>query len=315
MTSARSVALHLALIAALFAIQYALPPYHYGNVARIMLYAVFAIGYNILFGYTGLLSLGHALFFAAGAYGAGLTVFWLQLNPVGALGVGVLSALIASMLVGLVVYRATGVAFLIITLMLAQAGLLTSLYFNSITYGDQGLVLTIAPVELLGWKFALSDPTVRYNLALVVFALVLMLSLWLKDSPFGRVLIAIRENETRTALLGYNTPAFRFWALVISGTISGLAGALYCLLFSYVGSSFVSLQYSTLPLIWTLMGGTGSTFGPFIGTATMYYLIDVSSDYTASYMIVVGIALVAITLWFPAGIAGIVSRLFKGAKK
>ena len=102
---------------------------------------------------------------------------------------------------------------------------------------------------------------------------------------------------------------YRFWALVISGTISGLAGALYCLLFSYVGSSFASLQYSTLPLLYTLLGGTGVTLGPLVGTAIMYYLIDISSDFTSSYMIIVGAALLIVTLWFPDGIAGQLRRL------
>jgi branched-chain amino acid transport system permease protein len=130
-------------------------------------------------------------------------------------------------------------------------------------------------------------------------------------SPFGRILIAVRENEARTRLLGYNTYLYRFWALVVSGTISGLAGALYCLLYAYVGSSFASLQYSTLPLLYTLLGGTGVTLGPLVGTAIMYYLIDISSEFTSSYMIIVGAALLAITLWFPDGIAGQMRRLLR----
>ena len=151
----------------------------------------------------------------------------------------------------------------------------------------------------------------KYNTALVAFALALLFSLWLLRSPIGRILIAIRENEARTRLLGYNTFLYRFAALVISGTMSGLAGALYCLLFAYVGSSFASLQYSTLPLLYTLLGGTGVTLGPLAGTAIMYYLIDISSEFTSSYMIIVGAALLIITLWFPDGIAGRARRLIR----
>jgi len=304
MSAARTYLLHLAVIAALFVVQFALPAYHYGNVTRIMLYAVFAIGYNILLGYTGLLSFGHALFFAAGAYGAGLTVHWWDFGPIAALGAGLCAALLVSLVTGAIVYRTTGVAFLIVTLMLAQAAFLSTLYFNAITLGDQGIVLSLPPVELLGASLRLADPAVKYNTALIAFALALLLSLWLLRSPFGRVLIAIRENEARTRLLGYNTARYRFAALVISGTLSGLSGALYCILFGYVGSSFASLQYSTLPLLWTLLGGSGVTLGPPLGTAITHYLIDISSGLTSSYMIIVGIALVAITLWFPQGLAG-----------
>jgi branched-chain amino acid transport system permease protein len=310
-TARRSYALHFAVIAALFLLQYLLPPYHLGTFTRIMVYAVLAIGYNILFGYTGLMSLGHAMFFAAGAYGAGLSVHWLGFGPIAALLAGIASAFVVSVLAGFVVLRVSGVAFLIVTLMLAQAAFLATLYFNTITLGDQGIVLALRPVEIAGSAFALSDPVVKYNVALAAFAPALFFSLWLLRSPFGRILIAVRENEARTRLLGYNTFLYRFWALVISGTMSGLAGALYCLLFGYVGSSFASLQYSTLPLLYTLLGGTGVTLGPFVGTAIMYYLIDISSGFTSSYMIIVGLALLVITLWFPDGLAGQVRRLFK----
>ena len=307
----RVYALHLAVIAVLFALQFVLPAYHYGNFTRIMLYAVFAIGYNILLGYTGLMSLGHALFFAAGAYGAGLAAYWLSFGPLEALGAGFLAALFVSVVTGLILFRTTGVAFLIVTLMLAQAAYLATIYFNGITLGDQGIVLSLKPVEAFGASFALADPAVKYNLSLASFAAALLLSLWILRSPFGRVLIAIRENEARTRLLGYNTALYRFGALVISGTLSGFAGALYCLLFGYVGSSFASLQYSTLPLLWNLLGGSGFTLGPPLGTGIMYYLIDISSSFTSSYMILVGVALVAITLWFPEGIAGRLRRLTK----
>ena len=309
----RVYTLHCAVIAALFAIQFALPAYHYGNVTRIMLYAVFAIGYNILLGYTGLLSLGHALFFAAGAYGAGLTAHWWGFGPIAALASGIGVALLVSLLTGLIVYRTTGVAFLIVTLMLAQAAFLSTLYFNTITLGDQGIVLSLPPIPLFGATLHLADPAVKYNASLIAFALALLISLWLLRSPFGRVLIAIRENEARTRLLGYNTALYRFAALVISGTLSGLSGALFCLLFGYVGSSFASLQYSTLPLLWTLLGGSGVTLGPPLGTAITHYLIDISSGLTSSYMIIVGVALVAITLWFPAGLAGWFRRFKRGA--
>jgi branched-chain amino acid transport system permease protein len=305
----QAYALHLIVIAGLFLLQYLLPAYHMGNLTRIMIYAVLAIGYNILFGYTGLLSLGHAMFFASGAYGAGLAVHWLGFGPISALLAGIALAFLVSMLAGVVVMRVSGVAFLIVTLMLAQAAFLATLYFNNITLGDQGIVLALRPIEIAGVAFALSDPVVKYNLAFLAFALVHLFSLWLLRSPFGRILIAVRENEARTKLLGYNTPLYRFWTLVISGTISGLAGALYCLLFSYVGSSFASLQYSTLPLLYTLLGGTGVTLGPLVGTAIMYYLIDISSELTSSYMIIVGAALLIVTLWFPDGIAGQLRRL------
>ena len=301
----RSFALHGGIVLALFALQFVLPAYHHANSARIMVYAMLAIGYNILLGYTGLMSLGHAMFFAAGAYGAGLAVHWLGFGPVAAFVMGSGSGLALSLLAGLFLVRTTGVAFLIVTLMLSRAFFLSTLYFNDITLGEQGIVLlNTAAVEAFGLSLHLSDPALKYNLALLAFALCLFVNLWLVRSPLGRVLIAIRENEPRTRMLGYNTFAYRYLAIAVSGTIAGLSGALYCLLFSYVGASFASLQYSTLPLLWALLGGAGTVIGPLIGTGLMFYLIDISSGVTSSYLLVVGAALLVLTLWFPKGIAG-----------
>ncbi len=300
-----------ALILVLFALQFVLPDYHHANVARIMIYAVLAVGYNLLLGYTGLMSLGHAMFFAAGAYGAGLSVHWLGYGPLPAFAAGVFSGLIMSLIAGVFLLRSTGVAFLIVTLMLAQAAFLTTLYFNNITMGEQGIVLaTTGDADILGFSLQLADPAVKYNVALVALAISLFGCLWLVQSPIGRVLIAIRENEPRTRMLGYNTFAYRYLAIVLSGTIAGLSGALYALLFSYVGSSFASLQYSTLPLLWTLLGGAGTIIGPLIGSGLMFYLVDIASGYTSSYLLVVGVTLLALTLWFPRGIMGAVRARF-----
>ena len=307
----KALALHGGLIVALFLLQFVLPGYHHANVARIMVYALLAIGYNVLFGYTGLMSLGHAMFFAAGAYGAGIAAHWFGFGPLAAFAIGIAAALATSLIAGLLLLRTTGVAFLIVTLMLAQAAYLSALYFNTVTLGDQGIVLSHTPaLELFGVSLALSSPPVKYNIALVAFAVAIAATFWLVRSPAGRVLVAIRENEPRTRMLGYNTYLYRYLAIVVSGTIAGTSGALYTLLFSYVGASFASLQYSTLPLLWTLLGGAGTLIGPIIGSGLMFYLVDVSSGYTSSYLLVVGVALVALTLWFPKGIAGTLRHRF-----
>jgi branched-chain amino acid transport system permease protein len=304
----RVLALHLGILVLLFAAQFILPPYHHTNAARIMALATFAIGYNVLLGYTGLLSLGHAMFFAAGLYGAGLTVHYFGLGAIEAFALGLLSSLALATAFGLVALRASGVAFLIVTLMFAQACFLTTLYFNEITMGDQGFVLSrqLEPLRLGALELRFSDPAVKYNGALLVFAGGLLASLALVASPIGRILVAIRENEARTRMLGYDTFRYKLLALAISGLISGAAGATYALLFSYVGSTFASIQYSIYPLLWVPLGGVGTTTGPLIGTALMFYLVDFSSGVTSSYLLVVGVALVMLILWFPKGIMGAV---------
>ncbi len=294
------------VLALLLAAQFVLPEYHHGNLTRIMVFAVFAIGYNVAFGYAGLLSLGHAMFFAAGLYGAGMSAYFLGFSMPLAFLFGGLCGLVLALAVGLVALRTRGVSFMIVTLMFSQVVFLTILYFNEFTRGDEGFVLSqeIRQLRLGDTVLSLTDPTLRYNLALGLFAACYLLSVALLRSPIGRVLVALRENESRVQMLGYNTFGYRLLALGISGALSGLSGAAYALLFAYVGATFATTQYSIYALLWVLMGGVGTALGPFIGTGLMFYLVDFASEITSSYLIVVGVVLVLLVILFPKGVIG-----------
>lgn len=296
------VALHVGLIALLFALNFVLPPYHHGNLARIMVLASYAIGYNVLFGYTGLLSLGHAMFFAAGMYGMGLSVRHLGFSPAPALLAGLVVGVALSFVVGLLALRTAGVAFMIVTLMFAQAVYLAILLFGKYTRGDEGFVIQKADRMLAG--IDLTDPNNRYLAALVLFVICLLVTLWLMRQPSGKVMIAIRENEERAKLLGYDVYRHKLAAVVISGTISAMAGAFYGLLFGYVGATFATVQYSIFPLLWVLLGGAGTIIGPFVGALFMFYLIDLSSGITSAFMLIAGVVLVLLTLFAPQGLVG-----------
>ena len=312
--AAKSLALHVLVVGLLVAADWVLSAYHQDVLARILVLAVFAMGYNLLFGYTGLLSLGHAMFFSAGLYGAGLTVYHLGWTPADAFAAGVGCGLVLAMAVGLLALRTTGVAFMIVTMMFAQVFYLATLHFGEWTRGDEGIVLQQATrtVQFGGIYFDLTNPTTRYFAAVTLFAVVLFATLFIVRSAHGRVLVAIRENEERTRMLGYNTFANKLAAVMASGTISAVAGAAYALLFGYVGSTFASVQYSILPLLWVLLGGASTTLGPLLGTILMYYLVDYSNtllartlpDWNLSYLGVVGVALILLVLFFPKGLLG-----------
>lgn len=299
-----SLLIHLGLIALLAALHFVLSDYHHGNLARIMTLASFALGYNILFGYTGLLSLGHAMFFAGGMYATGLAIVHLEWDALIALPFGILAAGALGLIVGLLALRTSGVSFMIVTLMFAQAGYLTAIYFNEWTGGEDGIALQRA-VRTLG-SLDLSDSDNRYFVALVLFGVGLMIKYWLVRSPTGRVLVAIRENEERTRMLGYDPLRYRLLALTLSALYAGAAGAAYALLFGYVGASFAAIQYSIFPLLWVLVGGAGVVLGPFVGALLMFYLVDLASDVTSAYMIVVGAALVLLVMLAPKGLLGVI---------
>ena len=168
----RAIKLHLGVLLLLFALQFVLPAYHHNALARILVLASYAIGFNVLMGYTGLLSLGHALFFAAGLYGTGLTAQYLSASVPITLLSGALAGTLLAIAVGLLALRTAGVAFMIVTMMFALAGFLALLYFNDVTKGDQGFVVPESARQIVigGTTLALSNPLVRYNLALGLFA-------------------------------------------------------------------------------------------------------------------------------------------------
>lgn len=313
-SAARAWGLHLAVLALLLAARFVLPEYHLGLFSRIMVLAVFAIGYNLLFGYVGLLSLGHAMFFAAGLYGAGLAVHHLGWGVPAAFVAGLACGAALSLVIGLLALRTSGVAFMIVTMMFAQVLYLFILYFAPWTGGDQGLVIQqeARALRLGAVSLDLADATVRYMAALALFAVALLVSLAVVRSRYGRVLVAIRENEPRTGMLGYDTFANKLCAVVLSGTVCAAAGAAYALLFGYVGSGFASVQYSILPLLWVLAGGAGTTLGPLVGTLFMYYVTDIASGVTSAWLLVVGVALILLVLFFPRGILGTIRHRWLG---
>ncbi|NNE54317.1 MAG: branched-chain amino acid ABC transporter permease [Sulfitobacter sp.] len=302
----RSLLLHGGLIALLFALGFLLPTYHQGNLARIMVLATYAVGYNVLFGYTGLLSLGHAMFFAAGMYGLGLTMHHGGLSAIPAFALGILCAAALSTVVALLALRTIGVAFMIVTLMFSQASFLAILYAGDWTRGDEGFVITQSARQIAG--IDLTDPLARYMAALLIFAVALLITARMMHASFGHVLVGVRENEERTRMLGYDVYRHKLAAVIISGTISGAAGAAYALLFGYVGATFASVQYSIFPLLWVLLGGAGTTIGPLVGVIFMFYLIDYSSGLTNAYMLIAGIVLVLLTLFARTGLMGEVRK-------
>jgi len=294
--------LHLALLAVLFSAQYWLSPYNVTNLSRIMVLAVFAMGYNLAFGYTGLLSLGHALLLGAGMYAAGLPAQLWGWSAGPAFIAGIAGGGLVAAALGLLALRTAGVSFMIVTLMFAQAGYLTLLYFAPVTGGDDGFAVVATSRTLMG--FDLSTDTPRFLAALMIFAVGLLASLALVRSPFGRTMVAMRENEERSRMLGYNPFTVKLAALTISGLYAGAAGAAYAILFGYVGASFATIQYSILPMLYVLLGGAGTTLGPFLGALLMFALIEAATGITTAHQFIVGAALVVLVLFAPKGILG-----------
>lgn len=298
--------LHAAVLLLLFVLQFLVSEYVMLSLTRIMVLAIYASGYNLLFGYTGLLSLGHAMFFAVGLYTAAIGTTQAGLGIPETLLSAIFLGLTFSIVAGLVMLRANGVAFMIVTLMFSQAAFLTVLYFGQFTRGDEGIVIadTIRSFAIAGLSVDLTSASLRYNMALAFLALTLVVCLAIIRSPIGHVLIAIRENEDRTSMLGYDVARYKLFAFTISGTLSATAGATYAFMFAYAGSTLASIQYSIYPLLWTLLGGAATILGPVLGTAIMFTLVDIASSFTNANLLAVGVVLILLVLFFPKGILG-----------
>jgi len=302
----KAAVVHGAVLALLAAAPSFVSDYAQLSLTRIMVLAVYASGYNLLYGYAGLLSLGHAMLFAVGLYSAALGTTRLGLPVAEAFLLAMVAGAAFAALVGALALRASGVSFMIVTLMFSQAAFLAVLYFGDVTRGDEGIVIpdAVRRASVFGWSLDLTDAAIRYRVALALLAAAMGVCAAIVHSRAGRVLAAIRENEARTAMLGYDVARHKLFAFVVSGTLSAAAGAAYALLFAFAGATLASIQYSINPLLWTLLGGAGTLLGPLVGTALMVTLVDVASGFTTANLLAVGVVLIASVLFFPQGVVG-----------
>jgi len=281
-----------------------LSSYQLGLLTKMLIFALFAMSLNLILGYAGLPSLGHAAYFGVGAYTVGLLAvkvrdnFWLDF------GAGLLAAAVTSALFGLLALRARGAYLLMITLALAQVLWGIAFGWRWLTGGDDGLPGVPRPAAGLPWSFA-GGPAFYY-FVLVVFV-ALTSALWIVvRSPFGQALIGIRESERRMEVLGYDTWRYKYVAFVLAGVIAGTSGNLFVYYNGFVSPAYLSIVFSAMALIMVILGGAGTLLGPALGGAVIVLLENVISAHTERWLTVLGVIYVVVTLFAPAGIMGFV---------
>jgi branched-chain amino acid transport system permease protein len=272
---------------------------------NVLIFGLYAVGFNLLFGYTGLLSFGHAAFLGIGSYLAGISIvqggfpWWL------AILIGVVSSTIAGGVIGFFAIRTRGIYFSMVTLALGQIVYYAFYKAEGFTGGENGLRgVKVEFINLFGWKFNFVDPTTKYYLVLVVVALALWFVSRVLNSPFGAVLETIRENDKRAAACGYDVARSKWLAFVLSAGICGLAGTLRAMHLSIVPIDSLHYLQSGQAVMMCLLGGMGTFFGPFVGAAVFLLLEDVVTNATKYWMSVVGVIFMVFVLFFPKGIWG-----------
>lgn len=274
---------------------------------NILLFGLFAAGYNLTFGYTGKLSFGHAAFFGGGAYGCGILISQYGLAWPLALCFGVALAGLIALLMGLLAMRTRGIYFAMVTLALAQCVYFLFFQATSLTGGDNGLRgVNVNTIDLGFLKLDLLNPLVKYYFMLGFVAIAIWLIGRLLNSPFGSILEALRENEHRARACGINVERTRLLSLVISGMVCGLAGALNAINLSTVSIDSLSYHTSGQVMMMTLLGGMGTFFGPFIGAGLFLGIEYVVTGFTERWQLIVGVIFIILVLFFPKGIWGTV---------
>jgi branched-chain amino acid transport system permease protein len=280
---------------------------------RIVVMGLAAMSLNFLLGFTGVLSFGHAAYFGLGAYGTAMAIKYWGIGSIPAIVLGIIVATIAAMIIGALIIKLRGVYFAMVTIAFGQVFYFIAFRWNAVTGGDDGLT---------GWRrlpinlgFAdldiVQNDRAFYYFALAIFAVCVAAMAVLLNSPFGRSLIAIRENERRARFLGVPIEFHVWLSFVISCLFVSAAGGLYALLNNFIDPRALRVDLSGNLVIMAVLGGMRSFWGPLIGAAIFVALQDYVSSQTQNWMSVIGLVFVLVVRFFPRGVLGM---LRTGAK-
>src|SRR5262249_5550970 len=234
-------------------------------IAEILIWSLFAASVNLLFGYVGLLSFGQALYFGFGMYGVAIGISDLGLSFWPAFGLGIVAAMAMALVTGIFAVRLTWHYFAIITVVFSLIFYFLALSNKWLTGGDDGINFTLPPtIRIGGFSKSFTDPTFQYFFILATVTLCFWLMQRLIESPLGKALVAIRDNDVRASLIGLNVYALRLIAFVLAGFLAGVAGALFALFGRYASASYMFYHVSGEAVVWTIVGGAGTLLGPVV---------------------------------------------------
>ena len=292
------------IVAAMIGAPFALPSEQWVNlVSLILIWALFAIGFDLAFGVTGMLSVGHAALFGTGGYALTIRMLSWQIGVLPAMAAAAAAGALLAFGMGLFALRVSGLFFALLTLALAQMiYILASNKLRALTGGLDGIPGVPRP-DLFGVDFY--DDRNYYAFVVVVFLIGLALMALLRASPFGRALRAVQANDVRAAQLGYNVHALRQSAFAISGAYAGVSGALLASLMFYISPQMLHWSTSGDVLIMTVLGGRGTLLGPILGVAVFEVLKEELSQVTQYWYGILGLIFILATIFLRNGIAGL----------
>jgi branched-chain amino acid transport system permease protein len=299
--------LFFGLVATLFVLLPFLTPYH-SLATEMLIFAIFAVGYDIIFGYAGLLSFGHAIFFGIGAYGTGLVLVRLVPSLFLALVIAIGISLLVSSIIAFLSIRIRGIYFVMITLAFCQMFYFIAFKWKGLTGGDNGFHgvprTSFGPINL-------NSEITFYFFILAIFCLSVLLAFRIVRSPFGRVLRALKENEDRARSVGYNTTRFKTIAFMISAFFASLAGGLYAVHSNFVPLDTLSINMSGDVVIMALLGGIGTLYGPILGAMLIVYLKNLLSNWIGNWNLILGAIFIISVLTMRQGVFPVIFSKLK----
>jgi branched-chain amino acid transport system permease protein len=286
------------------------PSYLLSLLTEVLIYGIFAMSLDLLLGYTGLVSFGHAAFFGVGAYVAGITAVRLTPHMGITLPLALLGAAIAALIIGYLSVRTSGIYFLMLTLAFAQVLYAVAFKWTPVTGGSNGLSGIPRPaLGLVAGGGELADPIRYYFFTLVMFLLVYFGLKRVVGSPFGHTLVGIRENEARMSAIGYNVVRYKLAAFVLAGVVAGLAGALNTYLNVFVSPALLNWPTSGQVLVMVIIGGAGTLIGPVLGAGLVLLLQNLVSSQTDRWPMIMGAVFIIFVLVARFGMVGIWDRI------
>jgi len=295
-----------AVLIALAALPWIVSYFYIFIVTEILILGLFAASFNLIFGYTGMLSFGHAAFFGVGAYATALVLIHLQWPFLACLLVSMAAGALLSLIIGFFCVRLNEVYFAMLTLAFGMMVFAIAYQWRSVTNGSDGLAGFVLGSFGLGLDLTLGNPAVYYHVVLAVVVLASLLLYVICRSSFGMTLRAIRQNPERASFAGLNVRSYRLLAFVIAGTFAGLAGGLMAPFLRVASPELVHWSMSAEPVLMSILGGTGYFLGPFVGSAVFVLLETLITSVTESWMLVLGIILALMVIFFRRGLLGTV---------
>jgi branched-chain amino acid transport system permease protein len=300
----------IAIATAMVAVPWLVPalfnPFWVSVIAEILIWSLFAASVNLLFGYVGLLSFGQALYFGFGMYGVAIGIADLGLPFWPAFALGIIAAMAMALVTGIFAVRLTWHYFAIITVVFSLIFYFLALTNKWLTGGDDGINFTLPPTLQLGdWQLTFTDATFQYLFILATVALCFWLMHRLIESPLGKALLAVRDNDVRASLIGLNVYCLRLIAFVLAGFLAGVAGALFAFFGRYASASYMFYHVSGEAVVWTIVGGAGSLLGPIVGTSIFIFVREIVSSQWEHHELIVGLVAILVVIFAPRGLVGL----------